>query len=92
MNQLNWIRATNSHQHANNGIALCPNLHRAFDRGLVSLDNDYRIMISNHVTENENHFYSLKPLEGRKMRLPFGTQYYPSVANLEWHRKQIFKR
>lgn len=75
----------------NNGIALCPNLHRAFDRGLVSLDNDYRIMISNNVTENENHSYSLKQLEGRKMRLPFGAQYYPSVANLEWHRKQIFK-
>ncbi|MET3115346.1 putative restriction endonuclease [Pedobacter sp. CG_S7] len=24
----------------NNGIALCPNLHRAFDRGLVSISND----------------------------------------------------
>jgi putative restriction endonuclease len=33
-----------------NGIALCPNLHRAFDRGLVSISNDYKILISNHIT------------------------------------------
>jgi putative restriction endonuclease len=76
----------------NNGIALCPNLHRAFDRGLVSINNDYKILVSSHVNENENHSYSLKQLEGRKIRLPFGSRYYPSFENLEWHREQIFKR
>ena len=75
-----------------NGIALCPNLHRAFDRGLVSISNDYKIIISHHITENENHAYSLKQLEGRKIRLPFGERYYPSLENLEWHRNHIFKR
>lgn len=75
----------------NNGIALCPNLHRAFDRGLVSIDNAYRIMVSGHVAENGNHPYSIKQLEGRKMRLPFGSRYYPSVENLEWHRVNMFK-
>lgn len=75
----------------NNGIALCPNLHRAFDRGLVSIDNDYRILISNHLNEIESHSYSLKQLEGRKIRLPFGSQYYPSIENVEWHRDNIFK-
>ncbi|WP_207426660.1 HNH endonuclease [Pedobacter sp. SYSU D00535] len=75
----------------NNGIALCPNLHRAFDRGLVSIDNSYRIIVSSHVAENDNHPYSLKQLEGRKMRLPFGSRYYPSLENLDWHRGNIFK-
>ena len=28
-----------------NGISLCPNLHRAFDRGLVALDPEYRVLI-----------------------------------------------
>lgn len=74
-----------------NGIALCPNLHRAFDRGLVSIDRDYKILISNHVTENENHAYSLKALEGRMIRLPFGDQHFPAQENLEWHRERIFK-
>lgn len=74
-----------------NGIALCPNLHRAFDRGLVSVSNDYKIIISNHITENENHVYSLKQLEGKKIRLPLAQNYYPALENLEWHRKNIFK-
>jgi putative restriction endonuclease len=74
-----------------NGIALCPNLHRVFDRGLVSIDNDYKILISNHITENENHSYSLKALKGRKIGLPFGNQHFPSLENLEWHRARIFK-
>ena len=30
-----------------NGLALCPNLHRAFDRGLVAVDQDYRILVQN---------------------------------------------
>lgn len=75
----------------NNGIALCPNLHRAFDRGLISIDNSYRLIISSHIAEVEGHPYSLRNLEGRKMRLPFNSRYYPSLENLDWHRKEIFK-
>lgn len=73
----------------NNGIALCPNLHRAFDRGLVSIDTDYRILISQQITEIEEHPYSLKQLEGRKMRLPFGSRHYPSLENIKWHRENL---
>ncbi|WP_079718442.1 HNH endonuclease [Parapedobacter luteus] len=38
-----------------NGIALCPNMHRAFDRGLLSVDEDYRVIVSPHFTEDEGH-------------------------------------
>lgn len=31
--------------HITNGIALCPNMHRAFDRGLLSIDSQYRIIV-----------------------------------------------
>ncbi|WP_256009101.1 HNH endonuclease [Desertivirga xinjiangensis] len=75
----------------NNGIALCPNLHRAFDRGLISVDHSYRLMVSAHVAEVEDHPYSLKQLEGRKIRLPFNSRYYPSPENLDWHRREVFK-
>lgn len=75
----------------NNGIALCPNLHRAFDRGLTGIDSDYRIIVSEHITEASNHPYSLKQLHGRKIRLPFGHKYYPSLECVNWHRENIFK-
>lgn len=75
----------------NNGIALCPNLHRAFDRGLVSIANDYTILVSQHLIEKENHVYGLKGLAGRKMILPSKSIYFPSIVSVEWHRENVYK-
>jgi putative restriction endonuclease len=75
----------------NNGLALCPNLHRAFDRGLITVDMDYRIITSEHINENGIHPYSLKQLNGKKITLPASPNYQPSLENLEWHRSNIFK-
>ncbi|MBB2951603.1 HNH endonuclease [Sphingobacterium sp. JUb56] len=74
-----------------NGLALCPNLHRAFDRGLVSVDQDYRILVSRHIRELGEHPYSLKKLEGNKIIIPKSEQYHPSQENLAWHRREVFK-
>ncbi len=74
-----------------NGIALCPNMHRAFDRGIVSLDQDFNILVSDHFEENTENNYSLRKLKGRKAILPAKIKYQPSRENLEWHRKNIFK-
>lgn len=74
-----------------NGIALCPNLHRAFDRGLVSVDEDFNILISSHIDEDTNHSYSMAKLRGKPIALPEQVQYRPSQENLEWHRREVFK-
>lgn len=74
-----------------NGLALCPNLHRAFDRGLIAVDSDYHVITSKHVNEDILHGYSLNQLRGKKLILPTTQQYRPALENLEWHRNQIFK-
>lgn len=74
-----------------NGIALCPNLHRAFDRGLVSVDEEYRILVSTNIDEDTAHPYSLTGLEGKSIVLPKQSQYRPSQDNLGWHRREVFK-
>ncbi len=74
-----------------NGIALCPNMHRAFDRGLLSIDQDYRILVSEHLTENKNHPYALSALKGRKIILPQQQNHYPAQDALAWHRGKVFK-
>lgn len=38
-----------------NGIALCPNLHRAFDRGLLSITPNYKVKISDSFMEEGNY-------------------------------------
>ena len=73
-----------------NGIALCPNLHRAFDNGLVSIDQDYRVLVSDQVVEESGHPYGLSVLKGRKIILPEETHRWPNPENLEWHRKIKF--
>lgn len=73
----------------NNGIALCPNLHRAFDRGLISVDDDYRVTISGNFTENGTSPYQIKIFDRRKLILPDNSKYYPSLENLKKHRAKF---
>lgn len=74
-----------------NGIALCPNMHRAFDRGLLSIDENYRILVSAHLTEDQNHPYALSALKGKQIILPQQQNHYPTQEALEWHRVEVFK-
>jgi putative restriction endonuclease len=73
-----------------NGIALCPNLHRAFDRGLIAIDENYKVLISNTFRE-EGSNYGIRVFEGNEIKLPQMKSYYPLSENFEWHRKNIFK-
>jgi len=73
-----------------NGIALCPNLHRAFDRGLIGIDNDYRVIVSTAFREEESD-YSIKIFENQQIALPNLEKFYPSLANLQWHKENTFK-
>lgn len=75
----------------NNGIALCPNLHRAFDRGLITVDDNYKVVISKHISEEIIHPYSLTKFNNKEIVLPLSNQYYPSTESLSWHRENIFK-
>lgn len=74
-----------------NGISLSPNFHRAFDRGLITINENYQVVISNSFTENltEN---SLKSFEGKQIFLPKEKQHFPDIENLRWHRDNVFKK
>jgi putative restriction endonuclease len=73
-----------------NGIALCPNLHRAFDRGLIAIDDNYQVLVSDAFVESDAH-YTMKQLNGKPILLPMQQHYFPLRANLEWHRENVFK-
>lgn len=72
-----------------NGIALCPNLHRAFDRGLISIDENYKVLIRKNFTESIQSPYLIKAFEGKKITLPPNTAYYPSQENIARHRNKF---
>jgi len=70
-----------------NGIALCPNMHRAFDRGLISVAADHTLLVSAGVQENES-VYSIKPLAGKPLLLPKYRHHWPAPENLAKHRER----
>ena len=72
-----------------NGISLSPNLHRAYDRGLITINEDYIVRISPVVKENETPF-SISQFSGRRIILPENVKEYPSPENLMWHKKEVF--
>lgn len=74
-----------------NGLALCPNLHRAFDRGLIAIDEKLKVKFSQAITEDESNVYALKNLEEKRLTLPFGNIHYPAAVNLAWHREHVYK-
>ena len=84
--------ATNFDNSLTNGIALCPNLHRAFDRGLITVDDDYRVMLSSAFTENETSPFSFQQISGQQLALPVNERFHPSREGFVWHRTTIFKK
>ncbi|WP_019989702.1 HNH endonuclease [Rudanella lutea] len=78
--------------HPTNGIALCPNLHRAFDKGAISIDNDYRVIVSRTFVENESSAYSLKALAGNPIELPKDERFLPDREAFAWHREHVFRQ
>nr|WP_293835534.1 HNH endonuclease [uncultured Arsenicibacter sp.] len=74
-----------------NGIALCPNLHRAFDRGMISVDENFKVIVSERFTESKDNLYSIKQLAGKSILLPAAPRYRPLTENFAWHRKHTFK-
>jgi putative restriction endonuclease len=72
-----------------NGIALCPNLHRAFDRGLIGIDEDYRVIINIAFVESDKSSYQIKIFEGAEILLPKSRNYFPSQQNLKAHRSRF---
>ena len=69
-----------------NGLALCPTLHRAFDRGLIAISPEsYRVIVSHRMTEPVTSIYSIRQFDGKKINLPKNHKYWPTKENLMHH-------
>lgn len=71
-----------------NGIALSPTLHRAFDRGLVSVSNDYRVLVHPRLTD---HFpeVGIRQFNRQEIYLPQDSRFYPSPEKFAQHRQRF---
>lgn len=67
----------------NNGLLLCPNHDRLFDKGYISFDNDGRILISNNLSYNNLIYMNIR--ENMKINITDEAKKY-----MKYHRENIF--
>jgi len=51
----------------------------------------YKVVVSKYFDEDQTNAYSLRKLEGKKIKLPFGKNFYPNVEFLRWHGEVVLK-
>lgn len=73
---------------AANGLLLNAFHDKAFDRGYMTIDDDYRVRISKHVPHTDVNDEWLYRFEGRPITLPISNP--PSHEFLEYHHKRVF--
>jgi putative restriction endonuclease len=71
-----------------NGIALCPNLHRAFDRGLIFINDEYRVVVNKNFFEPNPSKYSIGQFDNIKILTPILEYHHPAKEALAWHMKK----
>ncbi|WP_339948650.1 HNH endonuclease [uncultured Albimonas sp.] len=72
----------------NNGVALSGTVHWMFDRGLLSIDDDYSILTARDSLPPGAEAL-LRP--ERRLLLPDHAPARPHPAYLKWHREAVFK-
>lgn len=82
-----WAVDWDNRKNPFNGICLSSLLDTAFDKGYITIDQYYRVVISDKVKEDKALFEYLKQYEGKKLEVP--KQYLPKQDFLEWHRNRF---
>ncbi|GAB4536234.1 MAG: HNH endonuclease [Roseibium sp.] len=70
-----------------NGIALSGTVHWMFDRGLLSLSDNYDILPSRHLNYDVGHLLN----KDMKAIVPADPTRRPHPRYLDWHRSNVFK-
>ncbi|MEH2612422.1 HNH endonuclease [Bradyrhizobium sp. AZCC 1693] len=71
-----------------NGLALSGTVHWMFDRGLISVGDDYKILVAkNHVPEEAARLLNPSGV----IHLPSDGSLYPNAQYLKFHRDVVFK-
>lgn len=72
-----------------NGLALSGTVHWMFDRGLLSVSDDERILLSNHINDVDGVRKILNA--SGQARFPENPHERPDRQFLRWHREHCFK-
>lgn len=74
-----------------NGLLLRVDLHVMFDRGYITIDRDYKIIVSDKLKQNYQHSEGYYKLHGQSLViLPQRAYEQPSLEYIDWHNENVF--
>ena len=68
-----------------NGLALCRDMHWAFDKGLITITDDYTVLVHDEIKDTV-----LSEFNGKKINVPTDPYFQPEKKFLKHHRENIF--
>jgi putative restriction endonuclease len=71
-----------------NGLCLCRLCHWSFDQGLMSVDEEYQVLVSDRVRSDNNMPGHILTLISRGIIKPENNLYWPSLPLLASHRRK----
>ncbi|MBR9833271.1 HNH endonuclease [bacterium] len=75
-----------------NGLCLNPFHDKAFDRGFFTINEDYRITVSNKILHSKNFGISDYLIKTHNRHILLPDKFFPSQEFLEFHRTNIFQK
>ena len=72
-----------------NGIAFSPTIHRAFDLGLIGVDDDYQVVVHGALREDGDSAFCLSQFAGERIVLPEDVRFFPSPKGFALHRERF---
>jgi putative restriction endonuclease len=82
--------ATGGKHAVSNGLSLRSDLHRLFDRGYVTVDEDLRFVVSHRLRADFENGRSYYGLHGKRLALPTDPRMKPDDTALDWHRQTSY--
>lgn len=77
----------------NNGLLLRADFHKLFDRGLVTVTPELKVVISERIKDQWYNGKAYYRLQGESLRrVPDALADRPDPAHLRWHNENVFER
>lgn len=80
-----WPRSHQGLYMPSNGIALCRDMHWAFDKGMFTVDDNLRVIVHPDIESDY-----LKQYHNKQLFIPQNAFFRPDINNLHYHQSNIF--
>ena len=74
-----------------NGLLLRSDLHRLFDKGYVTVTDEFRLEVSDRLRVDYSNGRSYYPLRGQRITPPADGRCAPAAAFLRWHNENVYR-